>query len=206
MVQQNQTTDNDLTPSIQDGEGVNEAQIIAQLKKGESAAFGQLYDAYLRQIYNFVYFRTHHRETAEDLTSLVFTKALENFSSFDSSKGKLSTWLYQIARNTIIDHYRTFKDTADIENAFDIPSSSNVERDVDAMANIEKVKKYLAVLPKLQRDIVIMRVWDGLSHKEIAEILNISEANSKMTYSRVVAKMNKEVVITLLAVLISKGL
>lgn len=176
---------------------INESQIVERCQRGEYELFGELYAQYIKPIYNFIYFRTHHTETAEDLTSLVFTKALENIRKYDATKGKFSTWLYQIARNSIIDHYRAGKSTEDIENAFDIASSVNIEKDVDIAVQMEKVQQYLSVLPKQQRDIVIMRVWDGLSHKEIAEILNITEANSKMIFSRVLGKMNKEMVIAI---------
>jgi RNA polymerase sigma-70 factor, ECF subfamily len=180
---------------------MDEAQILQRCQNGELEYFGLLFDAYYKKIYNFIYYRTHHKETAEDVASLVFTKALEKIESFNPKKAGFSTWLYQIARNSIIDHYRTAKSTDDIENAFDLPSSSNIERDADTRAQLEKVKAYLEELPVQQRDIVIMRVWDGLSHKEIAEVLGISEANSKMTYSRVMGKLNKEVQFAVLLLL-----
>lgn len=181
--------------------GFDEPKIISEIQKGNFEQFGVLYDQYLKPIYNFVYFRTHHKPTAEDITSLVFTKALENITSFSNSRGKFSSWLYQIARNAVIDHYRSFKETGNMEDAWDLGSNENIERDTEAKMNLEKVSKYLVGLPKLQREIVIMRVWDGLSHKEIAEILNISEANSKVTFSRVVAKMEKEAVVALICLI-----
>ncbi len=182
-----------------------ESQIIADCQKGEYSQFGQLYDAYIKKIYSFIYFRTHHKETAEDLTSVVFMKALEKISSFNGNKGQFSSWLYQIARNSIIDHYRTFKAEEDLENAWDVPSNSNVERDADISRQMENVKKQLAELPAQQRDVVVMRVWDGLSHKEIAEILRISESSSKMSFSRALAKINKETVTTLAALAVILG-
>ncbi|MGE5392689.1 MAG: RNA polymerase sigma factor [Candidatus Saccharibacteria bacterium] len=170
-----------------------ETQYIRSCQRGELENFAGLYDLYVKKIYSFIYYRTHHTETAEDLTSLTFTKALEHIGSFKSSKGTFSSWLYQIARNTITDHYRQRRPTSDIEDAWDLSSDTDIERDVDLRAKLAQVNRYLQGLPAQQRDIVLMRVWDGLSHREIAEILGISEANSKVIYSRTLAKLNQAV-------------
>jgi len=184
---------------------MDEAAIIAQCQQGNLERFAELYDAYNKKIYNFIYFRTHHRPTAEDITSTVFFKALQHIASFNSRKAGFSTWLYQIARNTVIDHYRSLKTTNNIEDAWDLASSTNIERDVDTIRSLEKVQKFLKDVPAQQRDIVIMRVWDGLSHKEIAEVLGISESTSKMAFSRIITKMNKEVLVSLLGFITLKS-
>ncbi len=180
----------------------DEFKIIANIQKGEISNFSALYELYNDRLYRFIYFRTHHKQTAEDLTSVVFMKALENMGSFNLKKGQFSSWLYQIARNAIIDHFRTLKPAEDLENAWDISSGENIERDVEIKFNVEKVQEYLKGLSAQQRDIVIMRVWDGLSHKEISLVLGISEANSKMIFSRTLAKLQKEVSLALLMLMI----
>src|SRR3989338_1118620 len=130
-----------------------EANLIIACQKGNTEAFGKLYDLYLKKIYDFLYYRTHHKQTAEDLAGTVFTKALEKIGQYNPSKAKFSTWLYQIARNTLIDHYRTLKFTENIEDIWDLPSSANVERDADTTLALEKVQAQIKLLPVLQRDI-----------------------------------------------------
>ena len=180
---------------------MDQATIIQKCQQGEFEHFTVLFDEYHKKIYDFVYFRTHHKETAEDLTGQIFTKALEHIRDFDYAKGKFSTWLYQIARNAIIDHYRSYKETQNIDDVWDIAANNNIERDADTAAALEKVRNFLRTLPEQQRDVIIMRVWDGLTHKEISEILGITEANSKMTFSRGIAKINKEIVLSLVFLL-----
>jgi RNA polymerase sigma-70 factor, ECF subfamily len=176
----------------------SESEIIEQLKAGNYDSFGSLYEKYVKKIYDFLYYRSHHKETAEDLTSVVFTKALDRIGQYSEAKGKFSTWLYQIARNTLIDYFRTAKSTEDIETVFDLSAKGNIEVDLDVKLNLEKVKKYLASLPKEAREVVIMRVWDDLSYKEIAEILGKSEGATKMIFFRTMEKLNKEVALYVL--------
>ncbi len=180
--------------------------VVAECHKGNLDRFGLLFDAYYKKIYQFIYFRTLHKETAEDITSLVFTKVLENFSDYDKAKAGFSTWLFQIAKNSLIDHYRTKKEVLNIEDVWDMPDGTNIESEFDSKEKLAMVKSYLKSLPARQRDIVIMRVWDGLSHKEIASILEISEANSKMIFSRVMSQLSQDMPQVLIYMLILQNL
>ena len=171
---------------------IDDSQNVQACQEGNHEGFGKLYDKYVEKIYNFVYYRIQHKETAEDLSSLIFTKALEKINSFNASKASFSTWLYRIARNSVIDYYRTNKPTDDIEAGYEISFKQNIEAEIDAKAQLEKVKKYLNTLPERQRDIILMRVWDGLSHQKISEILEISEGNCKMTFCRAMEKLRTE--------------
>jgi RNA polymerase sigma-70 factor, ECF subfamily len=179
-----------------------ELNLIKGFQSGSVEAFSELYDQYVEKIYNFIYYRTHHKETAEDLTSLVFTKALENSQSFNSQKGSLNSWLYQIARNSIIDHYRTFKFAEGIESAFDVSSNVNIEKDTDVTLQMEKARQYLNKLPKEAREVVIMRVWDGLSYKEIADLTGKSEASLKMLFSRSLSRIQANAPAAMLLILL----
>ncbi|OGY44356.1 MAG: hypothetical protein A3J62_04120 [Candidatus Buchananbacteria bacterium RIFCSPHIGHO2_02_FULL_38_8] len=170
----------------------NESQTIARIKGGELDQFGRLYDLYIKKIYNFIYYKTLHKETAEDLTSQTFFKALKNIKSFDEAKGSFSSWIYRIARNTVIDYHRTKRTEANIDDIWDLSSDSNIETDINTIQKLDTVKKYLQKFKPQQREIVIMRLWDQLSYQEIAEITGLTVANCKMTFSRVITKLREE--------------
>jgi len=74
-----------------------------------------------------------------------------------------------------------------------LSSNVNIERDADTALLLEKVQKQIKQLPALQRDIIIMRLWDGLSHKEISLILGITEGNSKVSFLRAINKLKMEI-------------
>ncbi len=166
--------------------------------------FNELYELNFGKIYNFIYFRTHHKETAEDLTSKTFIKAWGNIDKFDAEKGSFSTWIYAIARNNIIDHFRKTKNQGEIVNIdlmLDISSPENIANNTELKDQLEKVKEYLKTLPDEQRDIVIMRIWDELSYKEIAGILSKSEASCKMSFYRTMEKLQTQFSIAIIILL-----
>lgn len=179
---------------------MNEKQALKQCQKGELDAFDILYDLYIDAIYRFIFYKTHHRETAEDLTSVTFMKALENLQKYKEESASFKTWLYQIARNTVIDHYRTSHPTGDIEDAWELRSDDDVEAQTDLTLKLETVKAELAKLSAEQREVVTLRVWGDHSFKEIAQITGKSEAACKMSFKRTVGKLGNQM--TLLALFI----
>ena len=180
----------------------SESQVIARIKNGELNQFGTLYDFYIKKIYNFVYYKTMHKETAEDLTSQTFFKALDNIQKFDETKGSFSSWLYRIARNTVIDYYRTKKSNTNIEDVWDLSGDDDIEKDIDAWQKLKQVQEYLQNLKADQREIVVMRLWDQLSYKEIAEITGKTIASCKMTFSRVMTKLREDMAFVLFYILL----
>lgn len=171
-----------------------ELDAIKRCQEGDPDAFAGLYDAYIKRIYDFIYYRTGHKQTAEDLTSVTFTKAFQNIKTFKSAQGLFSSWLFKIARNTVIDHSRTKKQTVDIEAAANTPSKDNVAGEMEIKDHLDKVKEYLKELSEDQRDVVIMRLWDELSYSEISELTGKSPGNCKVIFSRALQKIQKELV------------
>lgn len=181
---------------------IDDIKIVKMCQAGQLHEFGLLYDKYIRRIYDFIYYKTTHKETAEDLTSQTFIKALGKITTYDSGKGSFSSWLYQIARNTVIDFYRTKKRTLNIEDIWDLAEAKDVDRDIDTKMKLKTIEKYLAKLTSEQRDIIIMRVWQEMSYREIAEVLGKSEAACKIAFSRVINKLRQEMPVILLVYLL----
>jgi RNA polymerase sigma-70 factor (ECF subfamily) len=159
---------------------------IAACKAGDLARFDPFYVKHVDAVYKYLHRRTLVREVAEDLTSVTFIKALEAIRTFDPNKGELRAWLYRIARNALIDHYRNplRSQTQNIETVWDLPgdevTSLQTERAIDAAA----LHKALKTLKPAQREIVMLRVWEGLSYKEIAALTGKTEGNCKVLFSR----------------------
>lgn len=181
---------------------INEA--IKDCQNGKLEQFSVLYDEYVKKIYDFLYYRLRHKETAEDLTSIVFMKALEKIQSYNQQKSAFNTWLYTIARNTLFDYFRSYKEQGQLDEALKYASRENVSTEVSNKIEMEKVQSLLYKLESEQRDLIIMRVWDGLSFKEISEILGKSEAASKMQFGRTLKFLQSQIPMALLMLILIK--
>ena len=170
----------------------DDSQYVKQVQAGSAEAFGILYDRYLDKIYRFIYYKTFNKETAEDLTSEVFHKALVKITSFDLDKGSFSTWLYQIARNRVIDYYRTAKSVVPLQDVFDMGVDERTPETLDAVANLGEVKEYLQTLSAKQREIITLRVWEEKSYREIALLIGGSEDSVKMAFSRSIKELREK--------------
>ncbi len=181
-----------------------ETKFKAKNKTG-NPDFIDIYEKHFSQLYRFIYYKTYHKETAEDIASHVFLKAFENIDKYDSTKGAVSSWLYRIARNLVIDHYRTKHKTININDVWDLAGKDNVEIDVQNKEQLESIKEVLNTLPLSQRDIVIMRIWQDMPYKEIAEVIGKTEASCKMMFSRTITKIRETMSVAgIILLLVSK--
>ncbi len=184
----------------------NDLGLVKVFQSGNRDAYIDLYDKYVKKIYKFIYFKTTHKETAEDLTSKTFLKALKNLENFSSKDNpSFSAWLYTIARNTVTDHYRTFKTADNIEDVWDLASDENLLQDAEMKERSHHLRELLKQLDTYQREIVMLRIYQEMSYKEIAEVLNKSEAACKMDYSRTIKRLKEMMPIEVLAMIIISG-
>jgi len=155
----------------------------------KNTRFEEVYDEYAERIYRFIYYKTYHTETAEDILSQVFLKAYEKWGSYDPGKGSVSSWLYAIAGNTVIDYYRKKRPASDIDDVWDLSSDEDIQIDAERKEQMEEIRGSLEKIDREQRNLIIMRIWDELSFSEIAEITGKSEAGCKMAFYRALKKL-----------------
>lgn len=164
---------------------------VKKCQSGDSESFAVLYDRYIQKIYRFVYYKVFDREAAEDIVADTFLKAFDRIGGYDSEKGSFSSWLYRIARNSVIDQYRSKQETANIEDAFDLGFEDRLPEKIDAKESFRQISEYLKTLSPKQREIIILRVWNDLSYKEIAEIVGGSEGAAKMMFLRSIREIRE---------------
>ena len=178
-----------------------ELNLANKARLGDSEAFTTLYNANIKKIFDFIFFKTLSKELSEDLVSQVFLKALKNVGRFKSDN--FSAWLYTIARHTIVDYYRSNRETKSIEDCWDLADSINLTDDADDNLNLEKIREAMRYLSAADREILIMRLWLDLPFKEIACSLNKKEAAVKMSFGRALDRLRQKVSPELLLLFLS---
>jgi RNA polymerase sigma-70 factor (ECF subfamily) len=178
-----------------------ELELALKARLGDSEAFASLYNANIKKIYDFIFFKTLNKELSEDLVSQVFLKALKNIGRFKSDN--FSAWLYTIARHTIVDYYRSNRETKNIEDCWDLADSINLTDDADDNFKLEKIREAMKYLSAADREVLIMRLWLDLPFKEIADNLNKKEAAVKMSFGRALDRLRQKVSPELLLLFLS---
>lgn len=175
--------------------------LAAASRDGDREAFGRLYDRFAKRIYAYLYYRCLNRECAEDLSAAVFLKVLEGLEGYRPELGCFSAWIYGIARNSLLDHFRAGSRTLSIDGAeelWELPDAGAFELDAENRDLWERLQPHLSALTRGQREIVILRIWDELSYKEIAAIVGKSEDACKMSYSRALSLLRAAMPLSLL--------
>jgi len=172
-------------------------QIDAEFKLIEAAKtdinkFGPLYNKYYKQIFNYLYQRLDDKETAFDITSQVFIKAMANLHKYQFKGVPFASWLYRIAFSELMQWFRIKNaertvnaDVSDIKHLFQEIQENYYDEYIPILA--QALKK----LEEMELQIIEMRYFEKRPFKEIAEILDISENNAKVKLHRILEKLKK---------------
>jgi RNA polymerase sigma-70 factor (ECF subfamily) len=127
----------------------------------------------------------------EDIVSDVFYKSFKSIKKFSGSTEKeLSSWMYRIAYNSVIDYYRTKKEHIELESIEETQGMIvNFSGNIDDNTTIDNIQEFLKRIPDEQKNIIIMRIWDDLSYKEISSITGKNVDTCKKIVSRILIRI-----------------
>ena len=148
----------------------------------------QIYTDYKDKVFAYIRNHVNSPEDAEDLCADVFVKVYDKLDTFDESKARISTWIYSITSNTVIDFYRTnhihFEIPEDLSD-----TKSSIEEEVLTQESLSELATALLKLTEEQRDIIVLRYYKGLTLQEVSQKMNLSYGITKLRHREALGKL-----------------
>jgi len=165
---------------------------MLKVKAGDLDKLALLFERYNRPLFGFFYRSCGQAESSEDLVQNVFMRMLKYKHTF-TGEGKFTTWMYHLARNVLADHFKKQKklgyndDYAKLENMQDHNDTESHQQE----DNLVLLRKAIGQLSHEKQEVLVMSRYQGLKYKEIAEILQCTEANVKVRVYRAIQDLRK---------------
>jgi len=171
----------------------SEEELVLQLQSRNQQAFAYLYDNYAAALNGVIYRLVEDKELAEDILQEAFLKIWNNFSNYDSNKGRLFTWMLNLTRNLTIDTLRSKgykkqnKISSDENSVSNYADSNAVTEKFDALG----IRKQLSNLKPEQRSIIDMAYFNGYTQEEISKEMGIPLGTVKTRMRSAILELRK---------------
>lgn len=177
------------------GEGLEgERVLVDRARDGDVSAQGLLFDYYWPKVVRYTFAHCGNQQDAEDLAADVFLRMVEAIGRFQwREQIPFTAWLFRIARNQVISHYRRRGNVAPLpdDGVGDPPSADDPEGEVELRLELDEVYRAAEKLPKLQQDVIRLRFAADLSLADTARILEKKENNIKQLQHKAIARMRQ---------------
>lgn len=180
----------DLKRSIRDRE---QRILLGRARGGDERAFRRLYRQLYDPVAGYVFVRVKPREEAEDLISAVFHRFLETWDRYDPTAGSVWSWLMTMTRRRVIDHYRTRREGESLEELQEILVCGRADPE-QRMIDDEEARFLDGILREENaetREAFALRYGQGMSVREVARVMGLSEAAVKQRFSRTLRRLRE---------------
>jgi RNA polymerase sigma-70 factor (ECF subfamily) len=165
-------------------------EIVKEAKKGDKKNKEKLFKYIYPKLYRFIYYRTNNKPEAEDLTGDVILKIAK---ALPRQRGNFNSWIYRIARNTVIDFYRKKSVRKGKMSVQEMPRElpDDSKDFTEHILNEEALRKAMKFVNERQKEVIILKFMEGYKNKEIAKIIGASEGAVKLLQFRALKKMRE---------------
>jgi len=169
---------------------------LADKKKLNKKDFALVYESYYQRVYDFVLRRVSNQHTAEDLTSQIFEKIVKSIDDFQWQGISMSAWIFRIARNSVIDHYRKsnkYKGSVSLDEISDFIESQSESALQMLIDDEDYIFLYNAIREFKDQDqyLIYYKYFEGMDNKSIAKAMKLSETNIGTRLHRIRHKLKE---------------
>jgi RNA polymerase sigma-70 factor (ECF subfamily) len=170
----------------------DEARLLERAGEYDPVILGQIYDEYFGRIYAYIYHRIGDARVAEDLTADVFLRMLESVKAEKGWQTSLTGWLYRIAHNLVIDHYRrqSKRDGPSLDERL-VAAAESTSLRMETLLSQEQLRTAIQTLTEEQQQVVVLKFVEDLSNAEVARILGKTEGAVKALQHRALVTLRR---------------
>jgi RNA polymerase sigma-70 factor (ECF subfamily) len=183
---------------------LSDEELAGRALRKDEGAFAELYDRYRRPVYSIAYRIIQDPQDAQDATQEVFVKLFRSLARWDPAKAKFSTWLYRLAANHSIDHWRLSRRRRESQMPDDGPERDAWSRslgdairspykEVESRDHVERIRGCTDALPELQKKVFVLRYFHDLKLEEIAGMEGCSLGTVKTSLFRATQAIRRAV-------------
>lgn len=155
----------------------------------ENIEFERIYTEFSEKVSRYIRGKISNAHDAEDLTSDVFVKIFNGFAGFDREKASLSTWIYTITRNTVVDYFRASKRFCELPEG--LSDEQGADEKILNEETLESLANALERLSGRERDVIVLHYYGEKTLKSIAGTMGISYGCAKLLHSGALRKLRK---------------
>lgn len=155
----------------------------------QTISLDQIYTDYSGKVMGYIRARINRKAEAEDLCSDVFEKVYTRIDQYDKSKSSLSTWIFTITRNTVIDHYRRTKPTEELDE--NLSDDTEVDESLLQNESLEELADALRKLPQELTDLIVLRYYDNRPLTEVADMMGLSYGAVKLRHQKALTMLRR---------------
>ena len=162
---------------------------VEMAQGGDSQAFAQIYDALVKPIYRYIYYRVDEA-IAEDLTEDAFLKIWQNLGKYKKGSTPFTSWAFRIAHNLVVDHYRKNQSTDEINEELPDPQDhSSPEHQTNFKLTQIRLRKIIRRLPDNYQQVIVLKYINELDNREIAEATGKTEGAVRILQFRALEQL-----------------
>ena len=173
----------------------NVRKLVERAQQGDRAALEELYLIHFDRIYSYLHMSVGNRHDAEDLTTQTFLKMLESIGRFRWQSAPFSAWLFRIAHNLSMDHFRSRRRWQPEEEVPELPGTEEPSAELAAMQSIGR-ESMLELIDKLspeQQQVLTLKFVFNFPNADVAKILDKTEGAIKSLQHRALASLQKQI-------------
>lgn len=170
----------------------DDRQLLKRAREYDAQVLAEIYDQHAEPIYRYLYRYIGDAGLAEDLTSEVFLRLLQVIGTSRAPRDQLRGWLYRVAHNLAMDHFRQRAKGMPLPLDEDlVPSSDSPSTTVEKEQAQQQVRQAVSQLTPSQQQVLVLRFGEGLKIREIGQLMEKSEGSIKLLQYRALQRLRK---------------